>query len=84
MITAMGIPPHIGLASQLRDMLGMLTNLVAAFQQQSDNLIVSVEKALENKAWESGHVTGAKLKEILKEFHGSVNKNLEGIRTMVF
>ena len=39
-----------------------------------------MEQALEKKSWENGHVTGSRLKEILDEFHGSVNKNLDGIR----
>ena len=80
MTVATGIPPHIGLATQLKDILATLSKLVCGFEQQSENLISALEKALDEKAWDSGNVTGSRLKEILDAFHGSVNKNLDGIR----
>ena len=75
MVNPTGIPPHIGLATQLKDILATLSKLVGCFQSQSETLIESVEKALEKKSWENGHITGSRLKEILDEFHGSINQN---------
>jgi hypothetical protein len=46
--------------------------------------MVKVEEALDTKAWESGHVTGSRLKEILENFQkdsaDTVDSWLEGIR----
>ena len=80
MMQATGIPPHIGMSVQLKEILQKLSELVHAFENQSVILISTVKKAIEDKSWESGHLTGGRLKEILDTFHASVNLNLDGIR----
>jgi hypothetical protein len=79
-----GIPPHVGMAQQLATIMDMLTDLVEKFGEHGNNLMAKVEEALDTKAWESGHVTGSRLKEILENFQkdsiGAVDRRLEGIR----
>jgi hypothetical protein len=43
--------------------------LVTSFKAQSIEVATTIEAAIENKAWESGQVTGSKLKSILEDFH---------------
>jgi hypothetical protein len=68
MTVATGIPPHVGMAQQLGKILDVLTDLVKQFGEHGSNLMKKVEEALDTKAWESGHVTGSRLKEILEDF----------------
>jgi hypothetical protein len=79
-----GVPPHIGLAQQVAEILDTLGELVRQFGEHGDNLMFAVEEALEGKAWESGHVTGARLKQILDEYKKesieSVDRQLSGMR----
>lgn len=84
MVVPTGVPPHIGLAVQLQKILVSLGGLVERVDNQSDNLVASVEKAIDTKAWDSGHVTGSRLKEILdqykKEAADTTMQELESIR----
>jgi hypothetical protein len=66
MTEATGIPPHVGTAQQLAKFLDVLTDLVQKFGEHGKNLMEAVKEALDTKAWESGHVTGSQLKEILE------------------
>jgi hypothetical protein len=58
--------------------------LVSKFEEQSDRVATTIEAAIENKAWESGQVTGSKLKSILEDFQkqsvDAVNGKLEELR----
>jgi len=84
MVTPTGVPPHVGLAIQVAQVLDKLDELVQQFGQHGDNLMLAVEEALDNKAWESGHVTGSRLKEILDEYRKdsieAVDRQLTGMR----
>jgi hypothetical protein len=84
MTVATGIPPHVGTAQQLAKILDVMTELVCQFGKHGKNLMTAVEKALDTKAWESGHVTGSRLKQILGDFQSdsikAVESRLEGIR----
>jgi hypothetical protein len=84
MSVATGIPPHVGMAQQLGTILDVMTDLVEKFGEHGNNLMEKVEEALDTKAWESGHVTGSRLKEILENFQkdsvDAVERRLEGIR----
>ena len=66
--TATGIPPHISMSIQLGEILDTMGTLVGQFGQHGENLMGAVEQALNTKAWDSGHVTGSRLKEILDEY----------------
>jgi hypothetical protein len=83
MTVATGIPPHVGTAQQLAKILDVITELVQEFGEHGDNLMVAVEEALDTKAWELGHVTGSRLKEILENFQNNsveaVDSRLEGL-----
>jgi hypothetical protein len=68
MSTPTGIPPHIELAKTMQQLLEMMTELMTVFRTQSDDLIDQVKQAIEEKAWDSGHVTGSRLKELLEQF----------------
>ena len=67
-ISPTGIPPHIGLAVQVSEVLDTLGNLVHQFGEHGDNLMLAVEEALDSKALDSVHVTGSWLKEILETY----------------
>jgi hypothetical protein len=74
MTTPTGIPPHVELATNVQKLLSMVTELVNCLGTQTNGLIDAVKTAIENQAWNSGHITGRKLKEILEEFN---NKQLK-------
>jgi len=54
------------------------------FDAQTTSLIDAIKNAIKNKFWDSGHVTGAKLVDILKEFQSThlkaVDEHLNGVR----
>ena len=82
-----GIPPHIGLAVQISEVLDTLGELVCKFGEHGDNLMAAVEDALEGKAWENGQVTGSKLREILETYRTdsieAVDRQLQSMRQEV-
>ena len=84
MMAPTGVPPHIGIAVQVTEVLDTLGELVRQFGEHGDNLMIAVEEALDNKSWDSGHVTGSRLKEILesykKESIETVDQQLKGMR----
>ena len=87
LVSPTGIPPHIGIAVQLSDVFDTLGELVRQFGEHGNNLMSAVEKALDGKAWENGHVTGSRLKEILDEYRRdsieAVDRQLQVMRTEV-
>jgi hypothetical protein len=84
MTTPTGIPPHVGLAQQLKEVLGKVSSLVACFENQTRSVVAAIDDAIENKSLESGQVTGNRLKEILdgfqKESVKAMNEKLDGLR----
>jgi hypothetical protein len=68
MTTPTGIPPHVGLAQQLKEFLEKVSSLVASFENQTRSVVAAIDDAIENKALELGQVTGNHLKEILDGF----------------
>jgi hypothetical protein len=56
----------------------MVTDLVNCLGTQTNGLIDAVKTAIENQAWDSGHITGSKLKEILEEFNNKQLKVVNG------
>jgi hypothetical protein len=84
MTTPMGIPPHVVLAQQLKEVLEKVSSLVASFENQTTSVVAAIDDAIENKALESGKVTGNRLKEILDRFHKeyvkAMNEKLDGLR----
>ena len=58
--------------------------MVSNFESQSERVATTIEAAIENKAWESGQVTGSKLKSILEDFQKqsveAVNGKLDELR----
>lgn len=69
--TATGIPPHVEMAVKLEEINSSLTSFMKLTQNQSERVMGAIDEAFENKAIESGKVTGHKLKEILLEFKKS-------------
>jgi hypothetical protein len=51
--------------------LDQVSDLISSFGMHTTNVISAIEEAIENKAWESGHVRGPRLKQILEDY----NKN---------
>jgi hypothetical protein len=62
MTTPTGIPPHVGLAQQLKEVLEKVSSLVVSFENQTRSVVAAIENSIENKALESGQVTGNRLK----------------------
>jgi len=87
MTTATGIPPHISLSIQIGKILDTVAILVGQFGQHGENLTAVVEQALNTRAWESGHVTGSRLKEILEEYKkesiSAMDGQLQSIRQQI-
>ena len=58
--------------------------MVSNFESQSEQVATTIKAAIENKAWESGQVTGMKLKSILEDFQResveAVNNKMEELR----
>ena len=77
MSTPTGVPPHIELSSMMAQVLDMMTDLMASFRLQTGEVIHCVQKAIEEKAWDSGHVTGSRLKELLEEYNGNQLKKID-------
>ena len=78
MATATGIPPHISLSIQIQTILDTVSTLVGQFGQHGKNLMAAVEQALNTRAWESGHVTGTRLKEILDDYKRESIEAMDG------
>jgi len=84
MTVATGIPPHIELANQVMKVLETTKDITRKFEGQTSKLIDAVKHAIEQKAWDSGHVMGGKLVDMLNEFQSThlkaVDKRLNGAR----
>ena len=84
MPSATGIPPHIIQTRQLVQLTEQVGVVVTTVELQSESLVTNVIKALENRAWEAGHVTGERLRTLLTEFKdetiGAVNNQLEQLK----
>lgn len=84
MMERTGIPPHVNHARQLGLLMEQMGMLMDTVSSQNETLVTSVTTALENRAWESGHVTGDRLKTILSEYKDdtikAVNTKLEELQ----
>jgi len=82
-----GIPPHIGLAVQVSEVLDTLGELVNKFGEHGDNLMLAVDAALEDRALDNGHITADRLRDILQTYRNesieAVNSQLKSMRTEV-
>ena len=63
---------------QLGKVLDTVGTLVGQFGQHGENLMAAVEQALNTRAWDSGHVTGSRLKEILDEYKRESIRAMDG------
>jgi len=84
MTVATSIPPHIKLANQVMKVLETTKDITRKFDGQTSKLIDAIKDAIEQKAWDAGHVTGGKLVDILNEFQSThlkaVDERLNGVR----
>ena len=82
-----GIPPHIGLAVQVSEVLDTLGELVNKFGEHGDNLMLAVDAALEDRALDNGHITADRLRDILQTYRNdsieAVDRQLQSMRTEV-
>jgi hypothetical protein len=78
-----GISPHVKLASQLKEILTNVTKVVSSLEEQTIWIAEEVKTAIDEKSWDSGHVTGTRLLEILTTFQDqlidAVNTRLDSI-----
>ena len=62
MMKAYGIPPHVIHARTLTTLCEKVVELMSTADKRAEELSETVSAAIEKKAWESGHVSGEKLK----------------------
>ena len=78
-----GIPPHVELASQLKEILSNVSEMVVNLRDQTGRIAEAVKTAIDEKSWDSGQVTGTRLREILATFQeesmGAMNARLNSI-----
>ena len=83
MATTTGIPPHVELASQMKEILNNVTKVVTSLREQTTQITEAVKTAIDEKSWDSGHVTRTRLREILTTFQDqlmdAVNTRLDSI-----
>ena len=79
-----GIPPHMELASQLKEILNKVSEMVIIFRDQTVQITEAIKNAIDEKLWDLGHVTGTQLREMLTTFQevllGAVNSRLDSIQ----
>jgi hypothetical protein len=84
MATPTGIPPHVELACQMKEILNTVSEIFINLKDQTTEIIEAVKTAIDEKSWDLGHVTGTRLQEILTSFQeesmGAVNSRLDRIR----
>ena len=71
---ATGIPPHVGLASKIKEILSQTIILAQVQKEQETTLVAALESAIDNKAWDSGNITGSRLREILDSYQSQSSK----------
>jgi hypothetical protein len=79
-----GTPPHVELASQLKEILSTVSEMVISLSDQTAKITTEAIKTIfDEKSWDLGHVTGTQLQEILTTFQeesmGAVNLRLDRI-----
>jgi hypothetical protein len=53
-----GIPPHIELACQLKEIMNTVSEIFINLRDQTAQIIEALKPAIDEKLWDSGHVTG--------------------------
>ena len=71
---ATGIPPYVGLASKIKEILSQTIILAQVQKEQETTLVAALESAIDNKAWDSGNITGSRLREILDSYQFQSSK----------
>ena len=74
---ATGIPPHIEQAVTMKKMMERLEDVVRLMKNQSDHFVAKVGQVIEDKEWESGHVTGQRLMETLSTFRSDIKSTVQ-------
>ena len=64
--TVTGIPPHVSMSVQIKLIVEQCSKIFDAVTSQTTQLIDSVTKAIDEKTWDSGHITGDRLKNMLE------------------
>ena len=62
-----GVPPHIELATQMSEILQQLTLLAQVQHSQASTLVATIEKAIDEKACDSGSIAGSRMNEALSQ-----------------
>lgn len=70
-----GIPPHVEHAAQMKEILSQVISICEIQKEQTSTLVSTIEKAIDEKAYDSGNITGSRLREILAS-HQSESTNL--------
>ena len=70
-----GIPPHVKHDAQMKEILSQVISICEIQKEQTSTLVSTIEKAIDEKAYDSGNITGSRLREILAS-HQSESTNL--------
>ena len=58
MDTPTGIPPHVEHATQMKEILSQVISFCEIQKEQTSTLVSTIEKAIDEKAYDSGNITG--------------------------
>ena len=75
---AYGVPPHVNHARQLTDLCDKMIILLERADEQHKELAETVGEAIEKKAWESGHISGDRLKLMLDDYRADLINTMGG------
>ena len=66
--TPSGIPPHIEVAVMMQKVMNKSYEILSSIQNQTTVSIQAAKDAIEAKSWDSGHITGDRLNQMLESF----------------
>ena len=75
--TPSGIPPQIEVAVMMQKVMNQSYEIFSAIQNRTTVLIQAVKDAIEAKSWDSGHITGDRLNQMLESFEKKILKKVD-------
>jgi len=83
--TPTGIPPHVSMAIEVKKVLNVCVDTLVEVKAVQTSVSSTIHEAIENRALQEGHMTSAKLNEILDGYHTNfqtiVSTQLSSFRT---
>jgi hypothetical protein len=77
-----GVPPHVELAVQLREIFEKMNRLLQEYEDNDENrteqIIEAIKATIENEALSSGQVSGSRMLRILQDHRDSMREEVRG------